>query len=277
MLNTDDVGRFELFIDLVWVGIIGNLADHFKDQAYSPDTTDTVGRAVTEFIILFLLAWRMWKFLQDYMSKYRTNDLVERAFVVWALVLAMGYGNNAPYLFDDTDPSELPVTIYLIYKGSLFLVEGYYAMHLPHIRRRVMLQSALSVPILGLWIATYYYRYPRRAALAIAAVALEYWTASFIETPLAARLIRDERKEILNTDHWVERMQDFFIIILGEGVLNLIRGSPLGRGITAQAAAGICALWIYYILSCLFFNGDSSRRYIHAMRRTWWRRVIWLS
>ena len=270
-------GRFELFIDLIWVGIIANLADHFSEQAYSPETTYTVGRAIFEFVTLFLIAWRMWKFLQEFMGKYRTNDIVERMFVVWALILAMGWGNNAPYILDPENPSTLAITFYLVFKASMLLVEVYISLHLSHLRRRVMLQSLVAIPILGLWLPAYRYGYPKRAALMFAAVTLEYWAAAWIDTPMAERLLKDDRKEILHTGHWVDRVQDFYIIILGEGIMNLIRGSPLGKGITPTAGAGVSILWVFYVLSCLFFNGDLSKRYIHAMRRTWWRRILWLS
>lgn len=269
------IGRFELFIDLIWVGIIGNLAEHFGDQAFSVDSQFEIGRAIFEFMILFLIAWRIWKYLQEFMSKYRTNDIIERAFVVWVLILAMLYGNNAPYLLDEHERSNLTIVIYLVYKTSMLLIEAYYSFHLAHIRRRTFLQFALSFPTVALWIGAMFSNYPIRATLCFVAVCLEYWATALIETPLADRFLKDDRKEIFNVDHWVERIEDFFILILGEGVLSLIKGSPLGHGITVQAAAGILALLIYYVLSGLFFNGDSSRRYIHAVRRTWWRRVLW--
>lgn len=270
-------GRFELFIDLIWVGIIGNLAEHFSDQAYNLDGEGQgVGVATWEFIILFLLAWRIWKFLQEFMSKYRTDDIIERTFVIWALVLAMLYGNNAPYFLVLKHQSNAAAYIYLIFKGSLLMIEAYYSLHLPHIRRRTILQTLLGLPLLALWIPAFYHEYPAKAGLAYAAVVLEYWAAAFIETPMAQRFLQDDRKEIFNTDHWVERIQDFYIIILGEGVLNLIRGSPLGSGISSQAGAGVAALLIFYVLSGTFFNGDSSRNYVHAVRRTWWRKVLWL-
>ena len=262
---------------MIWVGIVANLADHFSEQAYSPDTKYTVGRAIFEFVILFLIAWRMWKFLQEFMGKYRTNDLVERIFVIWALLLAMGWGNNAPYILDPENSTTLAISFYLVFKASMVVVETYISLHLPHLRRRVMLQAILGIPILGLWLPAYWYGYPKRAALIFAGVVLEYWTASFIDTPLAERFLKDDRKEILHTGHWVDRVQDFYIIILGEGVMNLIRGSPLGKGIGPKVGAGVAILWILYVLSCLFFNGDLSQKYVHAMRRTWWRRVLWLS
>ena len=57
-----------------------------------------------------------------------------------------------------------------------------------------------------------------------------------VDTPLFESWLQEERPRPFDADHWVERIQDFFIIILGEGVLNLIKGSPLGRGITEQGA-----------------------------------------
>lgn len=259
---------------MIRVGIIGNLADHFAEQAYSPESVYGVGRAIWEFIILFLIAWRLWKYLQDFMSKYRTNDIIERLWVVWALILAMGYGNNAPYLFDEEAKTSFAISLYLAFKASMLAIEAYYSLHLPHIRRRTVLQSALGVPLLGLWLPAYWYSYPTKAALVYCAVTLEFLAAAVFDTPLAERFLKDDRKEIFNRDHWVERVEDFYIIILGEGVLNLIRNSPLGKDITPKAGAGVSALSVYYVLSCLFFNGDLSRRYIHAVKRTCWRRIL---
>ena len=219
----------------------------------------------------------MWKYLQEFMGKYRTNDLIERGFVIWALILAMLYGNNAIYLFEDTGKSYIAISVYLVFKFSVLIIESYYSLHLPHIRRRQVLQTALGLPLIGIWIGAIYVEYPIRAVLTFIAVILEYWVASFIDTPLAARFLQDDRKEILDSGHWVERVEDFYIIILGEGVCNLIRGSPLGPGLTLKATAGVLGLWAYYVLSGLYFNGDLSRKYIHAVRRAWYRRIMWLS
>lgn len=64
------------------MGIIGNLADSFSEEAFSEELDTSVGRAVGNFILVFVTAWRLWKFLQIFMSKYHTNDLVERLFIV---------------------------------------------------------------------------------------------------------------------------------------------------------------------------------------------------
>lgn len=95
-----NLGRFQIFSDLNWVGIIGNLAQNFSDHAFGTDSTLRIGEGVYEFIVLFLIAWRIRNGLHEFMSKYHTNNLVERLFVVWIIILAMLHGNNAPYLLD---------------------------------------------------------------------------------------------------------------------------------------------------------------------------------
>lgn len=148
------------------------------------------------------------------MGKYLTNDLVERAFVMWALILAMLYGNNAVYLLDPENPSNLAIVIYLVFRGSLLVTEVAYSFYIPHIQRRVLLQSVLTFPLLGLWIPALYFVYPTRAALAISAIAVEYWIAAIMDTPQVQIFVRDDRKEIFNTDHWVERVSHIFAVII---------------------------------------------------------------
>ena len=271
------LGRFELFIDLIWAGIISNLAEHFSDQAFHPESTFSVSDAVFEFIILYLIAWRIWKDLQEFMSKYHTHDLVQRLFVVWIIILATLYGNNAPYLLDSRDPSNVAIVIFLVVLASFIVIEFAYSIFLPSLRRELVLRTAFAGLTLSLWIPATSVRYSARAWLLFAAILIEYPMAAFVNTPLAERSLKKPHSEYLDTDHWVERIQDFYIIILGEGVLSLIKGSPLGRGITDKAGTGVSALLAYYVLSAFYFNGDQSRRYVHAVRRTWLNKLLWHS
>lgn len=68
-------------------------------------------------------------------------------------------------------------------------------------------------------------------------------------------------------NHWVERINDFHILILREGVLPLIRGSPLQESMSRRAGDGVLALIAYYVLSGFCFDGDESKRYIRAVRK----------
>ena len=259
------------------MGIISNLAGNFSDNAFDTNSTSRIGIYVLDFILLFLIAWRIWKDLQEFMSKYHTNGLVERLFVVWIIILAMLYGNNAPYMLVPHDPSDVAIVIFLVVNASFIVVESAFSVYIPSLRRELVLRVVFAVLTLPLWIPATFTTVPTRASLVAAAIWVEYAMAAFMVTPPVERLLKRDHLENFDADHWVERVQDFFIIILGEGVLSLIKDSPLGHGITRQAGTGVFALIAYYVLSGLYFNGDQSRRYVHAVRRTWWRKFLWLS
>ena len=220
----------------------------------------------------FLIAWRIWKDLQEFMSKYHTNDLVERLFVVGIFILAMLYGNNASYLLDSSDSSNIAIIIFLVVLGSFIVVEAAYSRYIASLRREIALRVAFAALTLPSWIPATFI-----TSLTKAAIILEYLMSAFMATPPPERLLRQDHFKNFDSDHWAERIQDFLIIILGEGVLSIIKGSPLGRGITNQAGNGVLALIAYYVLSGFYFNGDQSRRYVHTVWRRWWRKLLWLT
>lgn len=268
--------RFELFIDLIWVGIIGNLADSFSEEAFSDESDTPVGRAVGNFILLFVTAWRLWKFLQLFMSRYHTNDLVERFFVVWILILALLYGNNAPYLLiSGPNQSDLAIIVYIIARVSFMFIETVYSYYIPWLRRGMVVRAIFSLPLTALWVGMVFVPKGKQIFMLIAVNVLEFlleWAAS---APFLAHFLREERAKAIDPDHWIERIREFFTIILGEGVLNLIRGSPLGCGLNQTSGNGISVLIVYYALIGFYYIGDQSRRYIHPVKRAWWRKELW--
>ncbi|KAL8836301.1 MAG: hypothetical protein Q9170_002974 [Blastenia crenularia] len=268
--------RFELFIDLIWVGIIGNLADSFRDEAFSEDSGVSVGRALGNFVLLFVTAWRLWKFLQIFMSKYHTNDLVERWFVVWILILALLFGNDAPFLLiAGEEQSNLAIIVYLAARGSFFIIEAVYSLYIPWLRRGMLIRTITASTLAAIWIGMIFVPKDRQIYTLVAVTILEVLLEVAYDAPLLSHYLREERAKPPNADHWIERIREFFVIILGEGVLNLIRGSPLGHGLTPTSGNGISVLIIYYTLNGFYFSGDQSRRYIHAVKRAWWRGQVW--
>ncbi|KAG8525239.1 uncharacterized protein KY384_008883 [Bacidia gigantensis] len=268
--------RFELFIDLLWAGIVGNIAFNFASEAYDEDSEVTVGRALLNSIVLVLIAWRLWKFLQDFMSKYATNDLIERAFVFWYLILGLLFGNNAPYLFAPRpEQDNICIVIYLIAKASLLGLEIVYAFFIPALRRSTIIRGVFVGPLSALWLAALFVSYPGKIGLCFAAVSAEFVYTTVLSTPWGIRFLKEDDMVPHDLDHWVERIRDFFIIILGEGVLSFVRESPAERGLNQKAGTAVTALAIYYALLNIYFNGDQSRHYVHAVKRTWWRNNLW--
>ena len=106
-------------------------------------------------------------------GQYATNDLVERAFVVWALILAIIWGNNATLLFNSDSQSNLAIGIYLVWRGSVLLCEACYAFFIHQIRNRIIIQTLVIIPVLPLWVVAGFYGIEVKAGLAFAAVVVE--------------------------------------------------------------------------------------------------------
>jgi hypothetical protein len=63
------LGRIDLFVDLVWVGIVANLSGTFGKQAFT-DSGVSIDVATGEFILLFFPIWKVWDDLRSYTSHY---------------------------------------------------------------------------------------------------------------------------------------------------------------------------------------------------------------
>ena len=61
--------RMDLFIDLIWVGIVGNISDVFASKAFEPGT-DSAQNAVLLFVIVFLPSWRIWNGIREILDSY---------------------------------------------------------------------------------------------------------------------------------------------------------------------------------------------------------------
>jgi hypothetical protein len=222
-----------------------------------------------------MLGWQTWNYLRRFLNEYFLDDIAQRAFVVWILILALAYGNNAPFLLQGYD--DLVIGVFLLAKGSFMILEAIYSIFfIPELRRLFHLSFFLALPSVGLYIACIFAKWPTKAGLLIPAILWDSVPAALIASPMGDRLLQGNIKKAPDADHYVERLENFFIIILGNGVFILIQGSPLGAGIHATAGAGVLVLMTYFFLFCIYFAGDSSKHYIHAVRRAWWGSSLWL-
>ena len=187
------------------------------------------------------------------MSKYHTNDFVERLFVVWILILAMLYGNNAPYLLNSRESSNISIALFLVVLGSFIVIEAAYSVFIPSLRREIALRVAFAAVTLALWIPATLVAYPAKAGLILAAIIVEYILAAFMATPPAEYLLKQDHFENLDADHWVERIQDFFIIILGEDDayvyhLSVSLSLPRARALLILLFLLFLSIFIFYFL-----------------------------
>lgn len=271
------LSRLDLFVDLVWVGIIANLSHTFGEQAFS-DSGTGIGSALLEFMLLFLPIWRLWDQLRSFGSNFYNDDAIQRQFICWILVLAVLYGINAPYAFkphEEKNSLMLLITVYLVARGSFVAAHGIQCIFMPFLRRQFLVIFCGTLISAGLWIPAIWVGYPAKISLLVLANAIEYPADILIASPVGERLLTGGWKKAIHFNHYIERHEGFFIIILGEGVLRLVDGSPSGMGLNGTAGTVMIVLLMYYMIHYLYFNGDQAKEFVHALRRTWWRGMLW--
>lgn len=79
--NTD-VASFELFVDLLYVGIIAINGDH---AAEGP-----TGYELLRFSITFIMSWKIWSDLALIISWFETDDILQRLFVLFVMSCLLG-------------------------------------------------------------------------------------------------------------------------------------------------------------------------------------------
>jgi low temperature requirement protein LtrA len=65
--SKEEVGSFELFVDLLYVGIIGVVGDVAAEHA--------TGDAFLKFSIIFIIGWKIWSDLTLIVSWFETGTL----------------------------------------------------------------------------------------------------------------------------------------------------------------------------------------------------------
>lgn len=259
-----------LFIDLLWVGIISNISSVFVASAFSTsDSNEEWGFAFLEFIVLFQTAFRFWSYIRKFLNNFFNKDFSQSVFLTWVLVLALFFGNQTPY-FLDPEGGRWIIGTFLIAKASFVTIEGAYCWFIPELRKEFRVTFLIAVPAAALWSVSVVVPWPTQAALILPAVVLEGLISAIMSLPLGDKyLLRGAPKKALDPENFVERLQGFFIIVLGEGVYGLIStgGSGWGVGLTNQVASAIEALIVYYLLFWMFFTGDQTKTYIHAIYR----------
>ncbi|GBB85600.1 hypothetical protein RclHR1_01210008 [Rhizophagus clarus] len=90
----------ELFWDLIFVAVIGNLGHDLVE--------DISGVNIERFILTFYPIYKIWLDMTIYMNFYSTEDLFEKFFLLFEMILVITMGTHATDIFDST------VSIYLV-------------------------------------------------------------------------------------------------------------------------------------------------------------------
>jgi low temperature requirement protein LtrA len=206
------------------------------------------------------------------------DDTLQRVFILWILTLSVFFGNQIYYFADDYEGIKVTlITTYLVVRGSFVLTEVFYSLWIPWIRKLIFVQFLVALPSSGLWIAALFTDGTKALGPALAAIVWEYIIPWILDSPLGAKLHPNDYRKDVDPTHLKGRMGNFLIITIGEGVLLLIKGGPVGKGFAATSALAVWSLLLYFLLAYLYFYRDGSIRYIPAVRRSGWRRSLFIT
>ncbi|KIX96841.1 uncharacterized protein Z520_07561 [Fonsecaea multimorphosa CBS 102226] len=268
--------RLDLFIDLIWVGIIGNLSEVFSSLGFRAEDPN-LGIAILVFTLVFLPSWRIWDAMREFLNNYYMDDMVQRAFTLWILLLSVFYGNQLAYLTKDIDEvKQWVISTYLVIFGAFWLIELAYSIFIKWLRKLVFFQTILRLPSIALWVTAIQLPGARAIGPVCGAIVWEYLCPIIMDSQVTARLTPIEVKKALDVHHFQSRMSNFFIIILGEGVLQLVKDGPLGLGLNGSTGVMIWILMIYYEFSFLYFNRDGSRKFVPAATKRGQKTLMWV-
>ncbi|KAJ6588444.1 hypothetical protein B0H19DRAFT_1099342 [Mycena capillaripes] len=79
--------RFELFFDLLFVGMIHQISEAAAEQP--------TGIGFAKYVLTFIPAFSIWADVRDVSNAYSNDDVTQRAYILWIMVLLVGYSNNA--------------------------------------------------------------------------------------------------------------------------------------------------------------------------------------
>ncbi|RMZ78266.1 hypothetical protein DV737_g3985, partial [Chaetothyriales sp. CBS 132003] len=133
-----EVASFELFLDLVYVGVIDIVGEKAVEQ---PD-----GLSLLHFVIIFSIGWKIWSDMTNVINWFDIDDIFQRLSVIFYLVCLFGYTTNVFYMFEEDEPTYTSaIAFYIaqrIFVGSWYLMFNWiyfeidaYNVHVHAIRR----------------------------------------------------------------------------------------------------------------------------------------------
>jgi low temperature requirement protein LtrA len=295
-----EVASFELFVDLLYVGILAINGDHAAE--------DPTGHELLRFSITFIMSWKLWSDLALIISWFETDDILQRLSVMTIMACLLGWVSSPNKSFGKvtTDNGcrlttnmldalgETYSMLVAFYLAARLFMGAYYfllAWVIPMVRGMMLVHVGLTVIPSAIWIGSIYVDMPQRLGLIWAAIFIELTGPMFVILiirgltlpegvqpiaggPMFPRRIAEWIRRVfeffpaMNIEHKVERTNAFTTLVFGYSVVAIIYQNAASFGLNAffgKAALGLvqafCFNWIYFEL-------DGADLYTHAIRRT---------
>jgi low temperature requirement protein LtrA len=262
-----EVASYELFIDLFYVGILAIAGDNAAEGA--------TGQALLKYVIVFILAWKIWGEVGTYMSWIAADDIIRRLSVLVFLVMLLGVTTNMADSWEVTYPPMIGFYIAARWYSALYyLFTGYM---IPMVRNSMIATSVINfIPGL-LWIGSIHTHEPNRQAL--------IWIALFIDIfgpvilvlferggawmgPKFSNLMKStfEFMPGANIEHKIERTNAFVSLVFGYSVVALLYQSATVDPLNAFYGKAALGLIMAFSFNWMYFEIDTFNMHTHAIR-----------
>ena len=281
-----EVGAIELFVDLLYVGIIAVIGDRAAEEP--------TGEALLGFCVTFVLSWRLWSDLTMVMSWIEADDVVQRVCVLvfvaceWGVfgrckmglmetIGLVGFTTNIENAFSGSTYTEL-IAFYLAERLFYALYFVLIAFLIPMIRGVLVALVIMIMISSAFWIGSIHVAYPNQLALIWIAIVWDMFATSIIvaivgasehlqDTWMAPVAKHMQFYPALNIEHRAERMNAFVTLVIGYSVVALLYQSDAPAGINAFYGKAVLGLIIAFSFCLIYFEVDSTNLYVHAIRR----------
>lgn len=260
--------KTELFLDLIYVGIIANLAGAASDNAG--------GAALLQYCLLFIPAWTVWADVKDFTNYYYNEDLSQKVYIIWILVLLTLYANSHTAVLESVQGAALTISPYILCRMSLAISLIVYSFYIPEHRAQQRLYACTIIFTCCLWIPVMFISTRAKIGLSIANIALEQFFFGLCFHPKTKKVMKLTMSTALNLEHEVERFSVFVTIAIGEFLFKVVATGPLGVGFSDKFARGVFLLIIAYVLFWIYNNGSTSKKAIHPLRYSATRAIVWI-
>jgi low temperature requirement protein LtrA len=240
--GTTEVTSFELFVDLLYVGILAINGDHAAE--------DPTGYELLRFTITFIMSWKIWSDVTTLISWFETDDILQRLSILFIMACLLGLTTNMLDAFESTYAQLIAFYI----AARLFMTAYCVALAavVPMVRPMMITQAFIALIPSILWIGSIYVELPHRFVIIWIAIFLDLSGSMFLVSLIrSSKFISKsfgERMEKLyefypavNIEHKVERTNAFVTLVFGTYLQ--LTGSCISRPKPCTNIAKATPLW----------------------------------
>lgn len=200
---------------------------------------DPTGNGLVRYIILFWAAYSIWAGLRENMNMFWNDDVLQKTFVMWIMILLITFGNNAPFVNDAPHEAEhttaaegeavaeggeavhrllkraaeigatshhyegggrtTTILVYIVADLSLVIGRMAYSFYVHQVRQQLRIQSALTMIPIALYIGAIFTSVRAAIALVVVGLALEHGLWVAVYSPHLKHLLKLEYSSALNS------------------------------------------------------------------------------